>query len=170
MYRKIIINGREGRFDVPFFRLSDNESLFIEICLPKAHNETYYFKARHGDNSMCVVLTGNHLCVELTAEWLKPGGVAPLICELELRDRSGAVVYKKYNVEALEIQESEVGMEYFSAVQAVEKENAKLREELGKIKAELDGVKKIVEKLPAEIERAKKEAVIEAAGGDPMGA
>ena len=169
MNRKIIFKGREGRFDVPSFTLSDNENLQIEIGLPLARNGVYYFKARHGNELKRVALTG-HPSVELTAEWLNRGGTAPLVCELELRDSSGVVVYKKYNIESLEIKTSDVGMEYFSAVQAIEKENAELRKELGEVKAELAEIKRIVEGVPAAIEKAKKEAVIEAAGGDPMGA
>ena len=169
MNRKIIFKGREGRFDVPSFTLSDNENLRIEIGLPLARNGVYYFKARHGNELKRIALM-EHPSVELTADWLKQGGTAPIVCELELRDRSGVVVYKKYNVEALEIKASDVGMEYFSAVQAVEKENAELRKELGEVKEELADMKRIVEGVPDAIEKAKKEAVIEAAGGDPMGA
>ena len=169
MNRKIIFNGREGRFDVPFFTLSENENLQIEIGLPQPQNGAYYFAARHGKALKRVALTG-HLVVELTVDWLKQGGAEPIVCEIELRDRSGMVVYKKYNVEPLEIKEAEVGTEYFAAVQAVERENEALRMELSETKAELAEVKKIVKNIPAAIEQAKKEAVIEAAGGDPMGA
>ena len=169
MNRKIIFKGSEGRFDVPFFTLSDNENLQIKIELPIVQNRVYYFVARHGKALKRVALTGN-LIVELPADWLKQGGTEPILCELELRDRSGVVVYKKYNVEPLEIKEAEVGTEYFAAVQAVEKENAELRKELGEIKENFAALKNIVESLPAAIEQAKKEAVIEAAGGDPMGA
>ena len=170
MKRKIIFNGREGRFDVPFFTLSENENLQIEIGLPQPQNGTYYFAARHGKALKRVALTGGVLVAELTADWLKQGGVEPIVCEIELRDRSGMVVYKKYNVEPLEIKESEVGMEYFAAVQAVERENAALRTELGEIKAKFAELEEIVANIPAAIAQAKKEAVIEAAGGDPMGA
>ena len=169
MKRKIIIEGREGRFDVPSFTLSDNENLQVEIGLPIARNGFYRFVVRHGNELKRIALTGKP-SVELTAEWLKRGGTAPIICELELRDRSGVIVYKKYNIEPLEIKESDVGMEYFSAVQAVKKENAELRKELGEVKAAIADVKRIVLGIPAEIEKAKKEAVIESAGGDPMGA
>lgn len=169
MNRKIIFKGREGYFDVPSFTLSNNESLRIEIGLPMARNGFYCFVARHGNELKRVALTSD-LSVELTADWLKQGGTAPIVCELELRDRSGVVVYKKYNVEPLEIKESDVGMEYFSAVQAIERENAELRKELGTVKAELADVKKSLATIPADIEKAKKEAVIEAVGGDPMGA
>ena len=169
MYRKIIFNGHEGRFDVPFFTLSENENLQIEIALQQPQNGVYYFMARRGKVLKRVALTGI-LAVELSADWLNQGGVEPIICELELRDRSGVVVYKKYNVEPLELKESEAGPEYYAAVQAVERENAKLRKELGELKAELADVKKILSAIPVAIEQAKKEAVIEAAGGDPMGA
>lgn len=169
MKRKIIFNGREGRFDVPSFTLSDNESLLIEIGLPLERNRVYYFKIRHGDELKRVALTGIR-SVELPSDWLNKGGTAPIICELELRDRSGVVVYKKYNIEALEINESAVGMEYVSAVQAVEKANAELRKELSEVKTELIEVKSILAGIPGQIEKAKKDAVIEAAGGDPMGA
>ena len=169
MKRKIIFNGSEGRFDVPFFTLSDNENLQIEIALQQPQNGVYYFAARRGKVLKRVALTGI-LAVELSADWLNQGGVEPIICELELRDRSGVVVYKKYNVEPLELKESEAGTEYYAAVQAVERENAELRKELGELKAELADVKKILSAIPVAIEQAKKEAVIEAAGGDPMGA
>ena len=169
MNRKIIFNDREGRFDVPSFTLSDNEDLRIEIALPMVRNGIYDFVARHGDELRRVTLTGKP-SVEFTADWLKRGGTAPIICELVLRDRSGLITYKKYNIEPLEIKVSDVGLEYFSAVQSIEKENAELRKELGEVKRELGELKKIVAEIPAAIAQAKKEAVIEAAGGDPMGA
>ena len=169
MDRKIIFDGRDGYFDVPVFTLSDNEDLRIQIGLPRSKIGRYYFAARHGNESMRVLLTSDS-SVELSADWLKKGGIAPIICEIELRDRTGVVVYEKYNVEPLEIAESDVGVEYFSAVQAIQKANVELYKTLNEVKAELAAVKKIVGAIPTAIEEAKKEAVIEAAGGDPMGA
>lgn len=169
MNRKIIFDGREGHFDVPVFTLSDNEDLRIQIGLPRSKIGRYYFAARHGNESMRVLLTSDS-SVELSADWLKKGGIAPIICEIELRDRTGVVVYEKYNVEPLEIKEADAGKEYFSTVQAIEKKYEELRKEFNEVKAELSYVKKVLAAIPAEIEKAKKEAVIEAAGGDPMGA
>ena len=169
MKQNINFNGREGRFDVPFFTLSDNENLFVKLCVPMQRKGIYYFSARHGNEKKRVALQSN-LIVEFTAEWLRKGGTAPIVCELELRDRSGISVYKKYNIETLEIIESDVGMEYFASLQAIEKENAELRKEIDSVKKELSEIKNIIDAIPSEIEKAKKEAVIEAAGGDPMGA
>ncbi len=169
MQLEIIIKGREGRFNVPFFTLSDNESLHIKIGAPVQNIGSYYFLIQHGKAVKREILN-SPMTVELTAEWLKKGGTEPIVCELELRDRSGVVVYKKYNIEALEIKESKVGTEYFAGIQKLEKENVDLRKELGEVKTELAELKKMVTCIPTAIEKAKKEAVIEAAGGDPMGA
>lgn len=169
MLTEIIIKGKEGRFDVPFFTLSDNETLHIKIVAPAQNIGVYYFLVQHGKAVKREILN-SRMEVELTAEWLRQGGTAPIVCELELRDRSGVVVYKKYNIEYLEVKETGVDTEYFASIQKLEKENAELRKELGEIKTELSELKKIVADIPATIEKAKQEAVIEAAGGDPMGA
>ena len=169
MIRVIQFKGEEGRFDVPSFVLSENQNLILDIRPPLSFRGKYYFLISHGGQKKRVVLTKD--CkVELTAEWLNAGGVEPIICQLEARDVSGIVLYKTYNVEPLNVSVSEVGIEYLGAVQAVEKENAELRKELGELKKVFADLKGIVVTIPAEIQKAKKEAVIEAAGGDPMGA
>lgn len=169
MDRKIIFKGREGRFDVPSFTLSDNENLRIEIGLPLARNAVYYFVARHGNELKRIALTGKP-SVELTADWLNRGGTAPIVCELELRDRSGVVVYKKYNIEPLEIKGTDVGMEYFSAVQAVEKEIAELRKEFDEFKLKFNRMENTMNDIPDQIERAKNEAIVTSTGGDVLNA
>lgn len=162
MYRKIIFNGHEGRFDVPFFTLSDNESLNIGIALSTPKDCSIYFTAKHGEATKRVKMSENSI-VELSPDWLKQGGAAPILCEIEIRDQSGIVVYKKYNVEPLNAKSSDIGMEYVASVQ-------KLEEETETLKREVEKLKRIVSALPEAIAQAKKEAVIEAAGGDPMGA
>ena len=166
-YRKIIFKGQEGRYDVPSFTLSDNESLCIELAVPQTGVGVYYATFQLGALMRRERLTRSRV-VELSADWLNLGRAGSLICELELRDVAGVVVYKKYHIEPLNISEGKVGTEYYAAVQALEEENAELRKELGEVKAEIIAIKASLENIPALIEKAKKEAVIEATGGDPM--
>ena len=144
MTRVLTIVGREGRFDVPLFTLSDNESLFIKVNAPRINRGVYYFVARHGEFLMNFRL-GNSITVELTSTHLKKGGGEPLISTLEWRDETGTVVYKKYNIEPLEIQQKEVGLECYAAVQKIEIENMKIYAMMEEFKGELAKLTKRVE-------------------------
>lgn len=128
MKRKIIIKNGEGRYDTPLFALSDNENLKITIDIPFPKNGIYRYMAQHGHEKMCIVL-GDKLTVELSAEWLKKGGVEPIISTLEYCDRTGTVIYKKYNIEPLNVIERDVNKEYSAAIQALEKAFAEFKEE-----------------------------------------
>lgn len=139
MTRIITIQGKEGRFDVPSFVLSENEDLHITINAPIARNGVYYYIVNHGEYTRRICLKGIQTVV-LPAEWLNKGGTSPLISELELRDKTGVVVYRKYDIEPLEIRKAAVGMEYISGVQKVETENAELRVAFEALKRRFDAL------------------------------
>ena len=169
MKRTITINGNEGRWDTPLFVLTDNDSLVIDIALPTITNGIYRFIATHGSQKKHVTL-GHKSIVELSADWLKAGGEEPLCSQLQVYDKTGTVVYRSYDIEPLKIRVCECGTEYFAAVQAVEKENAKLRKELGEVKADIAEVKRDLSAIPEKIKEAQRLAVVEATGGDVMNA
>ena len=98
----------------------------------------------------------------LTPEWLKECK-DKLTIDLSLRDRSGLVVYKKYNIEPLNIVQENADITATASIQDLE-----MRLQVAEMK--IKAVEEFIRAVPMIIENAKKEAVIEAAGGDPMGA
>ena len=169
MKRVLRFNKKEGRYDVPSFTLCNNDALTIEVVAPAAVNGVYYFTAVHGEQIKRVVLAGR-MSLSLSPDWLSKGGVEPLLCELELRDKAGVVTYERYEAEPLLLKRVEVGREFLASVQAIEARQKTLESDIQSLKEEFQELKKVVAKIPFEIERAKNDAVIEAAGGDPMGA
>ncbi len=147
MERKIIIKNGEGRYDTPLFTLSDNESLKITIDMHLSKDGMYRYMAQHGQEKMCIVLADKSM-VELSAEWLKKGGVEPIISTLEYCDKTGTVIYKKYNIEPLNVLERGVNKEYSAAIQALEKAFEEFKEErVGDLKTFKDSIEQINNKL-----------------------
>ena len=171
MKRIVTFKENEGRYDVPRFTLSDNEGLRIEFQNPnKRTDRNYYLLVKHGEYCKKFFSMRNVGTIELSAEWLNQGGTAPLCCELEERDKSGVLTYAKYSIEPLNIQECNGTFEYVASVQELEQKYNQQRRELKELKDAVESLTQKFETIPVQIEQAKREAVIEAAGGDPMGA
>ena len=158
---KVDFNDKEGRFNIPSFILRDNEGLDIEFALPIAKNLVYIANISNGKTNKRISLS-THLSVALTPEWLKECK-DKLTIDLSLRDRSGLVVYKKYNIEPLNIVQENADITATASIQDLE-----MRLQVAEMK--IKAVEEFIRAVPMIIENAKKEAVIEAAGGDPMGA
>ena len=149
MRRKIIFKDREGRFDVPCFILSDNESLFVVLSAPALRKGKYYLCVKHGTQKMRFEVSDDKV-IELPCEFLKNSCTEPILFDLEYRDVTGMVLYKKYYIEPLEVQDLEQGTQYFASVQKVENENLLLREELQELKNNLEEISIKVDKLTDE--------------------
>ena len=127
MTRYIAFQNNEGRYNVPSFFLSDNEDLLIVIHTPEIKTDgVFYFIAKKGDKTRTYCLRACKTVV-IPADWLIAGKDEPLISSIELRNKTGELVIKKYEVEPLILNRCDVGTEYISAVQRIEKENAELR-------------------------------------------
>jgi hypothetical protein len=145
MIRTLAINGNEGSYDEPSFLLTENEGLLIVIKdLPKVKNGIYYFVASHGEYSQTTCLNSVKTVV-VSPEWIEKGGVNPLLATIELRDKTGRIVLKTYDVEPLEVKKTTAGKEYYSAVKRIETENEMLRVLVGTFDARLARLEKRVE-------------------------
>ena len=169
MKRKVVFKGKDGVFDTPSFCLFDNEDLQVEFCLPQPSDSVYALIVNHGAEEMKAVL--HSLCVTLPAEWLKKGGNEPIWFTLEKRDKTALCVYAKYDIEPLYIDRFESDYTaYYGAIQKAEAKASSVQDELNAVRHEIAVLRETVLAMPALIEKAKREAVIEATGGDPMSA
>ena len=168
MKRKVTFIGKEGRFDTPSFCLFENEDLQVEFSLPFTSDSVYVLMLKHGEAEMQVLL--NSPCVTIPASWLLKGGNEPIWFNLERRDKSACCVYASFFIEPLLIQENVIETKYFGAWQKLETEDKKLASKVESLTAEVAELKDIVSGIPALIEKAKREAIVEANGGDPMSA
>lgn len=168
MKRKVIFNGTEGRFDTAFFPLLDNESLQVEFCLPLINNGVYVLIITHGDASMKVLLKSR--IVDIPLEFLQKVGNEPIYFELEKRDKTACCVYARYSIEPLLIQSVESEKIGVASLQKLEEECLHLANKLIAVETELLAVKEELKAVPVAIEKAKREAVVEATGGDPLSA
>lgn len=172
MTRTITVNGRTGRFDVPSFTLAENEALTVTFnIVNEIRAGRYYVVVRHGTAPKKAFVLSADKSIELSAEWLNAGGTELVEFALELRNPAGTLTIKNdYVIEPL-IVTSVAGK--WTATAYLQKLETELEELKGTVSILSDGYNKlqeIVSGLPAAIEEAKRQAVIEAAGGDPMGA
>lgn len=169
MKRKVNFKGKEGVFDTPSFCLFDNDDLQVEFGLPQPIDCVYVLVVNHGANELKIIL--HSLCVTLSAEWLKKGGNEPIWFTLEKRDKTALCVYSKYDIEPLYIERFESDYTaYYGAIQKAEAKASSVQDELNAVRHEIAVLRETVLAMPALIEKAKREAVIEATGGDPMSA
>ena len=170
MERKITINGRTGLFDIPSFLLSENESLKIKIGLTNEFRVgRFRVIVRHGERKKTFTLAKDEP-IELTSEWLKQSGENIEFSLVFLNKTATAVLKDDYEIEPLKMETIGGNFSFTAQVQEFMAKQKQQDDCISDLKKELAEVKKIVAAIPAEIEKAKKEAVIEAAGGDPMGA
>ncbi len=90
---------------------------------------------------------------------------------LELRNPAGTLTLKNdYTIEPLIIRAATGEWTATAYLQKLEAELEELKRAVSSLSDGYEALKETVSGLPAAIEEAKKQAVIEAAGGDPMGA
>ena len=90
---------------------------------------------------------------------------------LELRNPAGTLTIKNdYTIEPLIIRAATGEWTATAYLQKLEAELEELKRAVSSLSDGYEALKETVSGLPAAIEEAKKQAVIEAAGGDPMGA
>ena len=108
---------------------------------------------------------------ELSAAWLTKGGTENVEFSLLFISEDGTTVLKDdYIIEPLKVEQ--VGGVYIATatIQALENKTAAMTAEIESLKELYQELAAVVDTIPAMIEQAKAEAVIEAAGGDPMSA
>ena len=158
---KIVFNGEEGRFDIPGVMVRDNEFLNIEFVLQPIKNLVYIANVSNGKTSKFVTMS-KHFVVSLLPEWLRECD-EKITIDLDLRDYSGTLVYKKYKIEPLNVKKGENQLETTACMQEIERR-------LQIAEKKIETIEAFIQTFPTLLEEAKREAVIEAAGGDPMGA
>ncbi len=174
MNRKLTIIGTTGRYDVPSFVWSENETLSITFDIHETRVGRFYAVIRCGRRIMELSLA-KHQTVEIPAEFIQKGGFEPLNISLEFRNASGTAVIipsdpKRggYFIEPLYFKRAEDCTVAISWLQDVERKiadtNARIDETNEKVLAQqtqLDGV-------PAQIKESVNEAIVYLTNGDPL--
>lgn len=172
MTRTITVTGRTGRMDVPSFTLAENEALTVTFnIVNEIRAGRYYVVVRHGTAPKKTFVLSADKSIELSAGWLNAGGAESVEFALELRNPAGTLTIKNdYTIEPLIIRAATGEWTATAYLQKLEAELEELKRAVSSLSDGYEALKETVSGLPAAIEEAKKQAVIEAAGGDPMGA
>ena len=161
MKRTITLTGRTGRLDVPSFTLAENETLTVTFnIVNEIRVGRYIVVVRHGSALKKTFALSSDNSIDLSAEWLTAGGTEP--GTLKLKD--------DYCIEPLIVTAQDGNWTATAELQKLETEITELKQTVSALSAGYETLRATVAGLPAMIEQSKKEAVIEAAGGDPMGA
>ena len=165
MIRTVNFTGRTGRFDVPSFLWTDNEELTIKLNVQEYRQGKFVCVVKHGNAQMTVYMTKDKT-ITLTPDWLKENGTAPLEILLELRtlDLSRVIIPNGrenggYFIEPLQIEHVDATFTAVGWLTKIETEQAAQR-------ALLKELQSIVERVPEQIEEAKRDAIVAATGGD----
>lgn len=163
MERVIRLNGKTGLFDIPSFLLSDNEVLNVKLQTSEIRIGRYALTIKCGDKTRTEILARDKT-VLIVPEWIKQGNSNILEFSLKLLNLSqSAVIRDGYEIEPLRVERIDGDFEFTALVQ-----NLHARQDEQHVR--LKQLETIVAGIPTAIEQAKNEAIIEATGGDPMGA
>lgn len=168
MLRTINLKGRTGRFDVSSFPWTENETLVVKFNVNENRFGRYIVIVKCGGMKKTVMLDHKEMTVTIPPDFIKNGNYDPVYFLLEFRNASGDMVVipndpKKngFFIEPL----------YITRVA----ENTTAMAWLQKIEAEINSIKEVMEQhgtsidgMPDLIEKAKRDAVLEATGYDPM--
>ena len=167
--RKVTFNGVEGTYDAARFTVGNNDTLSIAFDLPTVKYERYHIIVTRGSEIQRFTATTSP-AISLSSEWLSKTAGNPVIIRIEVRDWTGGIIYKTYNVEPLIEEVIGNSSIYFGAVQELQRQVDTLTQGLILANEEIINLKNYVAGVPDMIEQAKKESIIEAAGGDPLSA
>ena len=154
--RKVTFNGVEGTYDAARFTVGNNDNLSIAFELPTVKYERYHIIVTRGTKNQRFTATTSP-AISLSSEWLNETVGNPVIIRIELRDWTGGIVYKTYNVEPLIEEAINGGSVYFGAVQDLYKQVENLTQGLIKANEEIFNLKNYVAGVPDMIDQAKKE-------------
>ena len=174
MNRKLTIKGTTGRYDVPSFVWSENETLSITFDIRETRVGRFYAVIRCGKRVMEFSLA-KYQTVEIPAEFVKSGGFEPLNISLEFWNTSGTAVIVPsdpkrggYFIEPLyfrRVEETTTAMAWLQDVESkLNATNARINETnalLQQQQAQLDGV-------AAQIKESVNEAIVYLTNGDPL--
>ena len=167
MLRTINFTGKTGRFDVPSFLWTENENLTIKFDVKRYIQGVFVCVVKHGKAKREFKLADD-MEITLYPDWLKENETAPLEILLELRtlDLSRVIVPSGrenggYFIEPLLIEHVDDSFTAIGWLTKIETEQAEQR-------ALLKELQSIVEGIPEQIEKAKREALLTATGGDPL--
>lgn len=169
MIRTIHFTGRTGRFDVPSFLWTENENLTIKFDVKRYIQGVFVCVVKHG-NAKREFKLEDDMTITLYPDWLIENGTAPLEILLELRtlDLSRVIIPNGrenggYFIEPLLIEHVD---DTFTAVGWLTKIESGMEE----MALQIEELQSIVERVPEQIEEAKREAIVAATGGDVMNA
>ena len=167
MLRIINLKGRTGRFDVPSFPWTENEPLIVKIESNETRFGRYVLIVKCG-NMQKTVMFDKEMTVTIDPEFIKNGNFDPVYFLLEFRNAIGNKVIipndpKKngFFIEPLYITRVEGNTTGLAWLNKIETAIAEIQETLKTHGETLNSV-------PALIDQAKRDAIVEATGYDPM--
>mgnify|MGYP003288068931 CR=1 FL=1 len=168
MLRILKLKGRTGRFDVPSFPWTENEPLIVKFDVNESRFGRYMLIVKCGNMQKTVMLNPKEMTVEIEPEFIKNGNYGPVYFLLEFRNPVGDKIIipndpKKngFFIEPLYITRVEGNTTGFAWLTKIETALAEIQETLKMHGETLNGV-------PALIDQAKRDAIVEATGYDPM--
>lgn len=176
MNRKLTIKGTTGRYDVPSFVWSENETLSITFDIHETREGRFYAVIRCGNRIMELSVRKNQT-VEIPAEFIKNGNFEPLSISLEFLNANGTAVIipsdpKRggYFIEPLyfrRVEETTTAVAWLQDIERkIEEINARMTEHTEKVNAEIEECKTGIDNVPAQIKAAMDETIIYLTNGD----
>lgn len=174
MNRKLTIKGTTGRYDVPSFVWSENETLSITFDIHETRVGRFYAVIRCGKRVMEISLA-KYQTVEIPAEFIKSGGFEPLNISLEFWNASGTAVIVPsdpkrggYFIEPLYFRRVEETTTAMAWLQDVESKIAEINAKIEKTNASIAECKTGLDGVPALIKTAVDEMGVHLVNGDPL--
>ena len=174
MNRKLTIKGTTGRYDVPSFVWSENETLSITFDIRETRVGRFYAVIRCGRRIMELSLA-KHQTVDIPAEFIKAGEFEPLNISLEFLNASGTAVIVPSNpkrggyfIEPLYFRRVEETTTAIAWLQDVESKLAATNARIDETNALLQQQQAQLDSVPAQIKESVNEAIVYLTNGDPL--
>ena len=174
MNRKLTIKGTTGRYDVPSFVWSENETLSITFDIHETRVGRFYAVIRCGKRVMELHLA-KYQTVEIPAEFIKGGELEPLNISLEFWNESGTAVIVPsdpkrggYFIEPLYFRRVEETTTAIAWVQDIESKIKQTNAKVEEITALLQTLQGQIAGVPEQMQKEVNEAIFFLTNGDPL--
>lgn len=174
MNRILKFTGKTGRWDVPSFLWTENDTLSITFDIRETRVGIFYATIRCGKRIMEISLA-KYMTVEIPSDFIKNGDYEPLNISLEFRSASGnAVIVSSdpkrggYFVEPLYIERMDESTTAIAWMQDVEKKIEQTNEKVAETNALLQKQQEQLDGVPALIKTAVDESIVYLTNGDPL--
>lgn len=174
MNRILKFTGRTGRWDVPSFLWTENDTLSITFDIRETRVGIFYATIRCGKRIMEISLA-KYMTVEIPSDFIKNGDYEPLNISLEFRSASGNSVIVPsdpkrggYFVEPLYIERMDESTTAIAWLQDVEKKIAEVKAILAETNVKVEECREEIAGIPAQIKAAVDDMGLHLVNGDPL--